>query len=336
MEEGAKKYKVAIVTGANSGVGFGICQRLLETEDDNLTLIMACRNFKRATVAKEKLVSQFPFAHISIELVDVSKMTSVFAFCRSIKEKYEYVNYLFCNAGILSALGINWKKTLIMLFTQPVELLERSDATIQNVGEVTEEGIGYVFAANVMGHYIMMRELEDLFEKSGDGRVIWTSSITADSTCFDIKDYQGVESLMPYESSKWACDLVAIATHERYKAGNRKISSFTTSPGVVASQIGDLPLWITLVRIILHYIMRWIGIQSQNITAYNGAIADVYAASEPLSKMDHLKRYSSLTDRWGHSFVRGIPVHDYDPDQAEKLVEKCELMYQAIKKANDA
>lgn len=82
--------------------------------------------------------------------------------------------------------------------------------------------------------------------------------------------------------------------------------------------------------------MRWIGIQSQNITAYNGAIADVYAASEPLSKMDHLKRYSSLTDRWGHSFVRGIPVHDYDPDQAEKLVEKCELMYQAIKKANDA
>lgn len=87
MEERAKKYKVAIVTGANSGVGFGICQRLLETEDDNLTLIMACRNFKRATAAKEKLVSQFPFAHISIELVDVSKMTSVFAFCRSIKEK---------------------------------------------------------------------------------------------------------------------------------------------------------------------------------------------------------------------------------------------------------
>lgn len=38
-----------------------------------------------------------------------------------------------------------------------------------------------------------MRELEDLLEKSGDGRVIWTSSITADSTCFDIKDYQGVE-----------------------------------------------------------------------------------------------------------------------------------------------
>lgn len=44
-----------------------------------------------------------------------------------------------------------------MLFTQPVELLERSDATIQNVGEVTEEGIGCVFAANVMGHYIMVK-----------------------------------------------------------------------------------------------------------------------------------------------------------------------------------
>jgi 17beta-estradiol 17-dehydrogenase/3beta-hydroxysteroid 3-dehydrogenase len=69
---------------------------------------------------------------------------------------------LFCNAGILSALGINWKKTFIMLFTQPVELLERSDATIQNVGEVTEEGIGYVFAANVMGHYIMVKMKQSL------------------------------------------------------------------------------------------------------------------------------------------------------------------------------
>lgn len=38
-----------------------------------------------------------------------------------------------------------------------------------------------------------MRELENLLSKSGDGRVIWTSSITASKKNFDIDDWQGVK-----------------------------------------------------------------------------------------------------------------------------------------------
>jgi 17beta-estradiol 17-dehydrogenase/3beta-hydroxysteroid 3-dehydrogenase len=87
MFEKANNYKVAIVTGANSGIGYGICQRLLEAEGDSLTLIMACRNLTRATLAKEKLIKQFPFAHINIELVDVSSMKSVFSFTKNINSK---------------------------------------------------------------------------------------------------------------------------------------------------------------------------------------------------------------------------------------------------------
>jgi hypothetical protein len=59
----------------------------------------------------------------------------------------------------------------------------------------------------------------------------------------------------PYESSKWACDLVSIVSSERFAKDQMKISSFTTSPGVVASDIGDLPGWITKARIILHYLV---------------------------------------------------------------------------------
>lgn len=66
------------------------------------------------------------------------------------------MNYLFCNAGILSALGLNWKHLFYMVFTDPVGLMERSDATIQNVGEINEDGMGKVFAANVFGHYVMV------------------------------------------------------------------------------------------------------------------------------------------------------------------------------------
>lgn len=79
--------KIAIVTGANGGIGYGICQRLLETEGDSITLVMACRNPSRAANAKEKLLLEFPSANIDIELVDVGSVKSVMAFSTAIKEK---------------------------------------------------------------------------------------------------------------------------------------------------------------------------------------------------------------------------------------------------------
>ncbi|RCH85257.1 hypothetical protein CU098_009462, partial [Rhizopus stolonifer] len=147
-------------------------------------------------------------------------------------------------------------------------------------------------------------------------------SITAKYDCFNIDDWQGIKCKEPYESSKWACDLVSIASSERFKRQETRIVSFTTSPGVVASAIGNLPIW-----------MRFLGVISQNISAYNGAIADVYVALAPLSTLDYLLRYSSCTNRWGKAYVDARTIPGYNRDIAEKLVEKCELSYQAFKKA---
>jgi NAD(P)-dependent dehydrogenase (short-subunit alcohol dehydrogenase family) len=82
-----KYNKIAIVTGANGGVGFGICQRLLEAEGTSLTLVMACRNPTRAKNAREKLLQQFPYSNIDIELVDVGSVKSVISFSAAIKDK---------------------------------------------------------------------------------------------------------------------------------------------------------------------------------------------------------------------------------------------------------
>lgn len=82
--------------------------------------------------------------------------------------------------------------------------------------------------------------------------------------------------------------------------------------------------------------MRFSGIASQNITAYNGAIADVFAALEPLSRLSFLSRYSSLTNRWGRAYVTAVSIPDYDRVTGEKLVEKCELAYQAFKNTTTA
>ncbi|CAO3636564.1 unnamed protein product [Cunninghamella blakesleeana] len=294
---------------------------------------MACRSASRANQARKRLLEEFPHANIDIELVDVGNMMSVFKFCDAIKNKYTSISHLFCNAGILSALGINWKQTLTMLLLDPVGLIEKSDATHQAVGEINEDGIGKVFAANVLGHYVMVRELERLLVNSGEGRIIWASSITASSSCFDIKDWQGIKSDIPYESSKWACDLLSVACHEKYQKSNLPISSFTTSPGVVASNIGELPRWITELRILLHYIMRWVGVTSQNISGYNGAFADLFVALEPLSKLDYIVRYLASTDRWGKSFIEEQCLN-IDRAIANQLEKNCDGLYQSFKKSH--
>lgn len=66
----------------------------------------------------------------------------------------------------------------------------------------------------------------------------------------------GVNSTFPYESSKWACDLISIKSNDRYISENHHIISFTTSPGVVASAIIDLPMVLAKLRVGLQYVVR--------------------------------------------------------------------------------
>jgi hypothetical protein len=57
----------------------------------------------------------------------------------------------------------------------------------------------------------------------------------------------------PYESSKWATNLIAFRMNDRFKAENVPITSIMTSPGVVASNIANLPDWVRRVRRMVHY-----------------------------------------------------------------------------------
>jgi 17beta-estradiol 17-dehydrogenase/3beta-hydroxysteroid 3-dehydrogenase len=81
-----QKQKVAIVTGANGGVGTGLCRRLLEMEHD-IKLVMACRNYEKAYKKKCEHLRRFPNADIDIELVDLESVASVLHFCSAIIKK---------------------------------------------------------------------------------------------------------------------------------------------------------------------------------------------------------------------------------------------------------
>ncbi|KAG0205055.1 hypothetical protein BGX28_003219 [Mortierella sp. GBA30] len=232
--------RVAIVTGSNAGVGYAIVQRLVEDSPHPLTVILACRNKTRAQEAmvnleiyfqqlqkdheqrsnkgKSSSVTFFHYPELRIELVDVGSAASVLAFNRRILDQYLRVDYLFCNAGILPTAGLLWTKLVKDMFTVPRSLFTRSDVLIQPRQQLTEDGVGNVLACNVLGHYLMIKGLEEVLSRTEDdpGRVIWTSSQTAEKALFSIEDWQGLKSSQPYESSKWVTDLLAIRLNDMW------------------------------------------------------------------------------------------------------------------------
>ncbi|KAF8938245.1 hypothetical protein BGZ58_001301 [Dissophora ornata] len=255
--------KVAIITGANAGVGFAIVQRLVAESPDPLTVILACRNKTRAQEALNKLHVYFdalqqkrkhedglqdidaeinnPYHHpeLKIELVDVGSVASVQAFNQRIRDQYRRIDYLFCNAGVLPSAGIMWGKLLVDLFVAPMDLVIRSDVLVQPKQHLTEDGIGNVLACNVFGHYLMIKGLEDLMSKTEEdpGRVIWTSSMTAEKGSFSNDDWQGLNSKQPYESSKWVTDLLAIRLNEVWAGQQSTIGSSSGSSRDMTSSI---------------------------------------------------------------------------------------------------
>ncbi|CAG8554697.1 3711_t:CDS:2 [Cetraspora pellucida] len=322
---------VAIITGANSGVGFGIAQRLLDYSSKNpsfrIRVVLACRNATRASVAREELIKEYPESLVDVVIVDLSSIDSVFKCCKEIKEKYDRIDLLFCNAGILSCDYLDWWGAFYLGLTSPVRLLTESKVVVQPIGNKTRDGLGETFACNVFGHYVMIRQLEDLMSISGDARIIWTSSSASSKDYYNFADYQCIEGNNPYESSKYITDIIAIALNTRLN--QRHIYSFTTHPGVVATNIvGDHLGWVMdkLMRVGFH-LGRICGLREETITAWNGSYSNFIVATLPIERLDKSLKYGSCVKPWGTVYYdeNFVDYHEKDAtallNQLDRLLE---------------
>mgnify|MGYP001053921284 FL=1 len=94
----SQKGKIAIVTGANSGLGKEITIGLAKKD---IKVIMACRNQSKAESAKAEVLSQLNSADIEIMLLDLNSLNSVRNFAAAFGEKYNRLDLLIENAGIM-------------------------------------------------------------------------------------------------------------------------------------------------------------------------------------------------------------------------------------------
>lgn len=201
--------KVALITGANKGLGFETARQLGQ---QGVTILVGARDEKRGTDAAEKLRGEGVDAHFLH--LDVSDANTHANAAKFIEEKFGRLDILVNNAGVLMDYGVpisaapvaNWRST---------------------------------FETNVFSLIELTQTLLPLIKKSEAGRIVNLSSILASLTLNrDPNSWIAGSATMntSYDASKAALNMFTIHLANELKDTNIKVNS--AHPGWVKTDMG--------------------------------------------------------------------------------------------------
>jgi NAD(P)-dependent dehydrogenase (short-subunit alcohol dehydrogenase family) len=195
---------LAIITGANTGLGFETARGLLRL---GYEVVITSRNLERGEKAVAKLKSEFPDGQISALALDLSNQASVRAFAPSFIRTHKNWDVLVLNAG----------------------------AKVLSNYQETDSGVEYHFGVNAVGHFALVADLLAL--RAPVARVVSVSSIVARFAPSELGpagsalDYSAGAS---YSASKLSNYLFAMELQRRF--GSDSFSSLAAHPGFARAE----------------------------------------------------------------------------------------------------
>ena len=90
--------KLAIVTGANSGIGFEAARELARR---GAHVILACRSQARGDEAVAKIRAELPAAEVELIRLDLADLDQVREFADAIHQRFDRLDLLINNAGVM-------------------------------------------------------------------------------------------------------------------------------------------------------------------------------------------------------------------------------------------
>src|SRR5271168_1929904 len=91
--------RVAVVTGANSGLGL-VCAR--ELARHGASVVLACRNAEKGAAALEEISRAAPDAQVELASLDLGSLASVAAFAEQFRSTHDGFELLLNNAGVMA------------------------------------------------------------------------------------------------------------------------------------------------------------------------------------------------------------------------------------------
>lgn len=234
--------RLAVVTGANSGIGYATACALAER---GAHVVLACRDRERAERAADRLRREVPDAVVETRRVDLGDLASIRAFAGGLG--HDRVDLLVNNAG--------------------VALAPRSR---------TADGFETHFGVNHLGTFALTGLLLPRLLAAPRPRVVTVSSEAQRFVRLDLDDPHGERSYRPwfaYLRSKQAVLYFAVELQRRADAAGTRLLSMAASPGLTRTNVlggasGGHPVLRRVVRV-------------AGKSAADGALPTLYAATAP-------------------------------------------------------
>src|ERR1700757_5162424 len=202
--------KLAIITGANRVLGYGLSRRLSAAGAD---VVMAIRNRAKGEAAIDEIRSTVPDAKLTIKSLDLSSLAAVAALGEQLNAEGRPLDILINNAGVM---------------TPP----ER---------DTTADGFELQSGSNHLGHFALTAHLLPLLRAANGARVVSLSSLAArqrGKIHFDDPQFEkSYAAMSAYGQSKLAVLMFALELDRRSRAAGWGIVSNAAHPGLTKTNL---------------------------------------------------------------------------------------------------
>ena len=210
-----QKGKIAVVTGANTGLGYETALSLASKE---MKVILACRNLKKAEQAKAHILRKISNAIVECRQIDLSKLSSVRTFAKKFLKDHKQLDLLINNAGIM---------------IPPFSL--------------TEDGFESQMGANYFGHFLLTQLLLKTLMNTANSRIVSLSSLAHKRGKINFDDLHfenNYSAFGAYAQSKLACLIFAIELQRRLEKAGSQTMSLAAHPGISDTELSRfMPKW---------------------------------------------------------------------------------------------
>ena len=198
----------AIVTGANSGLGFVTA---MELAAHGAAVTLAVRDAARGAAAVERMRVRLPDAALTVRVLDLASLDSIAAFAQEFTADTGRLDLLVNNAGVMN-------------------LPERR----------TADGFEMQFGTNHLGHFALTGRLLPLLTASPDARVVTLSSMVHRIGRMNFDDLMGARRYRAwpaYGQSKLANLLFTSELQRQAEAAGLGLRAMAAHPGFALTNL---------------------------------------------------------------------------------------------------
>jgi NAD(P)-dependent dehydrogenase (short-subunit alcohol dehydrogenase family) len=238
--------RVALVTGANSGLGLIAARELARA---GARVVLACRNTDKGATALREITDEVPGAEAELAALDLASLDSIRSLAREFGKAHDGLDLLINNAGVMAP-----------------------------PRRTTEEGFELQFGTNHLGHFALTGLLLGALEGRSGARVVTVSSTAHRMGRINFDDLNGERRYRrwrAYGQSKLANLIFALELDRRLRATGSTISSLAAHPGYAATnlQSAAAPVLDRAVMVVTNLLIA----QDAEV----GALSLLYAATQP-------------------------------------------------------